>query len=402
MFILYLLYGLAFFTLGVAILSWDTKLSELGIARILPLLAIFGVIHGFHEWLELFEKLDPSIATSGFLLFRLIIVSLSFLFLLYFGLFLNIITIFGDHALKTTPTQVKVMVGVAALFLIFLATYMDYGTNQGQNVRRFVAFPGGLLSGIGLILYSRTVLPFSLDVARNFILAGVFMCCYAILTGILPSDIILPVIGQKIILLRGISAFLIMLFTIRGLSVFNIEQRKLIDEKLLRFSQSEKLTSMGILAAGIAHEINNPLTNVQLNVEMLKDHIKSDPVTDRRISAIVRNLDRASKIAKELLHFSREKETDLLPIDINEILHSTKSLLSSQANSSILSFDLQKVAKIQGIPWKLEEVFVNILMNSFDACTGEDAIEVLSYQEHDRLRTLEAFNIKAMTLFTSN
>ena len=52
-FILYLLYGLAFFTLGVAILSRDMRFSELGIAKILWLLAGFGIIHGFHEWFEL-------------------------------------------------------------------------------------------------------------------------------------------------------------------------------------------------------------------------------------------------------------------------------------------------------------------------------------------------------------
>lgn len=48
-FVLYLLYGLTFFTLGVAILSRDIRLSESGIARIIWLLAVFGIIHGFHE-----------------------------------------------------------------------------------------------------------------------------------------------------------------------------------------------------------------------------------------------------------------------------------------------------------------------------------------------------------------
>ena len=111
-----------------------------------------------------------------------------------------------------------------------------------------------------------------------------------------------------------------MLFTIRALSVFNLEQRELINDKLLRFSQSEKLTSMGILAAGIAHEINNPLTNISLNVEMLKDLLGSDAKIGKKIEAIERNIDRASRIAKELLHFSREKETALVPIDLNRII----------------------------------------------------------------------------------
>ena len=115
-FILYLLYGLAFFTLGVAILSRDTRFSELGIARIIWLLALFGIAHGFHEWLELLEQLEPDIKTPLFMLFRHIVVSISFLFLLYFGLFLNIITLYGDQALKTTPQPVKALIGISALF----------------------------------------------------------------------------------------------------------------------------------------------------------------------------------------------------------------------------------------------------------------------------------------------
>ena len=91
-FILHLLYGLAFFTLGVAIFSRDIRLSELGIAKIIRLLALFGIIHGFHEWLELLELLFPAIGGSTFKTFRLAVVSLSFLPLLYFGIFLNFIT----------------------------------------------------------------------------------------------------------------------------------------------------------------------------------------------------------------------------------------------------------------------------------------------------------------------
>lgn len=160
-FILYLLYGLAFFTLGVAILSRDTRLSELGIAKIIWLLALFGIVHGFHEWLDLLEQLEPDIVTEPYMLFRLVVVSISFLFLLYFGLFLNIITFYGDQALKTTPRPVKALIGISALSLISVMTYFDFGSGESVNTRFFVAFPGGLLSGIGLVAYSRTVRPFN-------------------------------------------------------------------------------------------------------------------------------------------------------------------------------------------------------------------------------------------------
>jgi signal transduction histidine kinase len=384
-FILYLLYGLTFFTLGVAILSRDIRLSELGIARIIQLLAVFGIIHGFHEWLELLELLFPTISDSNFKLFRLAVVSLSFLFLFYFGLFLNIITLRGDQALASTPLPVKALVGAFALSLILFAAYLDLGSGYDINTRLLVAFPGGLLSGIGLVLYSRTVRNFSSSAATNFILAGSCMVCYAVVSGLIPSEAVVPVVGIKVVLFRGLSAFLIMFFTIRALSVFNIEQRRLIDEQLQRFSQSEKLTSMGILAAGIAHEINTPLTNISLNAEMLKDLVGDDGRIAKKVAAIERNIERASRIARELLHFSREKETALEATDLNQVLTSVLNLLKHQRLYPIIRVRLQNVPQIMAIPWKLEEVFINLLMNSLDACTVSDSIEVATCRQGDRV-----------------
>lgn len=387
-FTLYLLYGLAFFTLGVAILSRDVRFSELGIARIIWLLALFGIVHGFHEWLELLENVVPSIQTPNFSLFRLIVVGISFLFLLYFGLFLNIITFYGDQALQATPRPIKALVGASALSVIIAAIYFDIGSGKDVNTRIFVAFPGGLLSGIGLIMYSRTARTFSKNVAINFIFAGSFMISYSILSGIIPSDVVVPHMGVKIILFRGVCAFFIMFFTIRALSVFNLEQRETINEKLLRFSQSEKLASMGILAAGIAHEINNPLTNASLNLEMLKDLLEDDKKIHKKIDAIDRNLTRASQIAKELLHFSRNKEVDFEPIHINHVLKSSYNLIKNQKLSSIIRMNLNKVPKIMGLSWKLEEVFINILMNSIDACDADDSIEIETCTIRDTVRVI--------------
>ncbi|MFT5701089.1 MAG: two-component system NtrC family sensor kinase [Desulforhopalus sp.] len=375
-FVLYLLYGLAFFTLGVAILSRDTRLSELGIARILWLLAIFGIVHGFHEWLELLEKLNPDAVSPAFSMFRLLLVGTSFLFLLYFGIFLNVISFYGDQALKTTPPLTKAIIGSAALGLIVLALSFDMNSGTDINIRRMVAFPGGLLAGIGLIVYSRTVKNLSRKVAANFIFAGGFMVCYAIFTGIIPSDYVIPLFDIKIIILRGGSAFLIMFFTIKALSIFSLEQRKLIDEHLQRFAQSEKLTSMGILAAGIAHEINNPLTNASLNLEMLKDLVGGNEKTDRKLESIDRNIVRASKIAQELLHFSRETEESFEQVNLNELIRSSTALIKNQKLSSIIYLRLSEIPEVMGIPYKLEEVFINLLMNSIDACETGDSIEV--------------------------
>jgi hypothetical protein len=76
------------------------------------------------------------------------------------------------------------------LSLILIAVYLDAGSGKDINIRLLVAFPGALLSGVGLVFYSRIVSPFSKKVAANFVFAGSFMFCCAMLTGIVPSDVI--------------------------------------------------------------------------------------------------------------------------------------------------------------------------------------------------------------------
>lgn len=387
-FFLYLTYGLAFFTLGVAVFSRDIHLSELRIARIIWLLAAFGLVHGFHEWLELLLQIKPELETHGFALMRLVIVSLSFLFLLYFGIFLNIITFFGEDTHQTTPFFIKMLVGVAVLALTILAIAIDDNTTKDNTVRLLIGFPGGALSGIGLMLYSRTVRTFSVNVAANFILAGSFMACYAILTGLVPSDVIIPYTGVNVVFFRGLCAFFIMVFTIRALSVFNLEQQRIVKEQLQRLAHSEKLISLGFLASGIAHEINTPLTNISLNCEMLKDLLPANEKTDRKLKAIDRNVNRASRIAGELLHFSREKETDLHPTDINRVIESSINLLANQELCSIITFLPGKVSPIAAIPWKLEEVVVNLLLNSLDACNENDSVTVRSRMHSNRVEMI--------------
>lgn len=367
-FFIYLFYGLAFFTLGVAIFSKDTGFSELGIAGILWLLAMFGVSHGLHEWLELFNLLNDTPPGKYFTLFQLSVVSISFLFLLFFGLELNLIVLSGNNTAGNDRLPAKAVIAMFISLLTLYAVYHDFHTNGDLRVRLLIALPGGLMSGFGMLLYSKTVRHLSPVGASHFITAGMAMIVYAVLAGGLPSHIIISGFDIPVILFRGISAVCIMLFTIRALSVFNLERRKLIDEQLHRFSQSEKLNSMGILAAGIAHEINNPLTNVSLNVEMVRDMVVDNPRALKKLRAIERNVERASRIARELLHFSREKETDLQATNISEVLASVRNLLKNHDKYALIFFQLTPLPPVNGISWKLEEVFINLILNGLDAC----------------------------------
>ena len=96
----------------------------------------------------------------------------------------------------------------------------------------------------------------------------------------------------------------------KGVNIFDIETRKKLENHLKLLAQSEKLASIGQLAAGIAHEINNPLTNASLNVQTLKIRLK-DEVWDKEIlqklESVERNVDRASGIARSCLSFHGRK-----------------------------------------------------------------------------------------------
>ena len=126
----------------------------------------------------------------------------------------------------------------------------------------------------------------------------------------------------------------------------------------------------------------------KLNLEMLKDLVGDSEKIDKKVESINRNISRASQIAKELLRFSRQTETDFEPVDLNEVIRNSTNLLRNQRHSSIINLNLNDIPDIMGIVHKLEEVFINVLMNSLDACEEGDRIEVETYSSSDYVMTV--------------
>ncbi len=155
---------------------------------------------------------------------------------------------------------------------------------------------------------------------------------------------------------------------IAGIEVVrDITERKKHEAELLRASNLE---SIGRLATGIAHEINNPLTNVSLNLQILKNRLQNsitDANTLQKLEAIERNIDRASIIAKELLLFSRQRESESIPLNINNIIRGVLVLMKYKLKEVAIHQNLPEIPVILGDPVKLEQVFINILNNSVEA-----------------------------------
>ncbi|MBI1810742.1 MAG: hypothetical protein HYR78_02200 [Nitrospirae bacterium] len=371
---LYFFYGLAFFFLGTAIAVKNMKGSELKLAGCLWLLAGFGFIHGSHEWLELYLLLQGQyISVTEMIYIKLFTVSavmVSFFLLLEFGIkLIQAVNNKWAKWLKATPL---------ILFLLWGIPLWNYGFTMDvsffemadMRARNTFGLIGGLVTAYGLIAYSREVKNLSLPIARNLHHAGVVFIFYGIFAGLVSSYAILPWLPIRIEIFRSISAILIACFIIKALNVFDIETRKKLEQQLKRLAQSDRLVSLGQLAAGIAHEINNPLTNASLNVQILKKKKKNSAADKnilQKLETIEKNVDKASTIAKELLQFSHQRELEFIPLNINNVITSVLTLLKYKLNDVTIHENLSDIPDVMADHRKLEQVFLNILSNSIEA-----------------------------------
>jgi len=389
MFLLYLFYGGAFFAIGVSITSRDIKLSNLKIARYLWIFALFAYVHAFHEWYELFLRIHASPLPDAFFLpgslLRISLVMVSFCLLLLFG-----VTIMGiDKPDRLLLLCLLSIVLVGSVLIMFVTARGDLTVEvfdwMDLRIRNLIGLPGALLSGLGFILYSRTVRSISRKGALNFTGAGLSLMAYGLFTGAIPSKTILPVAGLPVEFFRGLCAVLILHFVMHALHTFDEEMKSAIEDRLNRFVKSEKLSALGKLAAGIAHEINNPLANVSLNLERLKKDLQRGEGAEeqtKKIEAAERNLERASQIARELLHISSDRESEFEWTHLVDITGTVLSLLGPKRKEYRFTVDMNGAGSVQAVPWKLEEVFLNIIINAMDATRPGGKISVKGFKKN--------------------
>ena len=141
-----------------------------------------------------------------------------------------------------------------------------------------------------------------------------------------------------------------------------------------QLTQAEKLSSIGLLAAGVAHEVNTPLAVISSYTQMLGKQLRLDENAQARLGPVIEKITqqtfRASEIVNGLLNFSRMSTVDMVRIDLNQVVKETVLLLEHQMRSSGVTVALEldaELPEISGNRGKLQQVLVNLVLNARDA-----------------------------------
>ncbi|KAA6458228.1 PAS domain S-box protein [Acidobacteria bacterium AB60] len=162
----------------------------------------------------------------------------------------------------------------------------------------------------------------------------------------------------------------------RIILVDDITERVSLEAQL---AQSDKLSSIGLLAAGVAHEINTPLAVISSYAQMLTKQLRGDARLAPVLEKITQQSFRAAEIANGLLNFSRTSTTEMKATDLNQVIRDTLSLLEHQFKTAQVDVELDLAASlpaIQGNSGKLQQVFLNLLLNAKEAMPGGGQLRI--------------------------
>jgi len=162
----------------------------------------------------------------------------------------------------------------------------------------------------------------------------------------------------------------------RIILVDDITERVSLENQL---AQADKLSSIGLLAAGVAHEINTPLAVISSYAQMLSKQMRADTRFGPVLERITQQSFRASEIANGLLNFSRTSTTEFREISLNQVIRDTLSLLEHQLKTAQVAVDTEfaeDLPPIHGNPGKLQQVFLNLLLNAKESMPSGGRLRV--------------------------
>ena len=159
------------------------------------------------------------------------------------------------------------------------------------------------------------------------------------------------------------------------------ERTRELVEMQAHLIQSEKLAGLGKLAAGIAHEINNPLGGILIYSHLLLEESKKDTIQYENLKKIVKETTRCKNIVKGLLEFARPKEPEMSPTDINDVVNRALSIFERQAlfQNIRIQKEYSDLPRLIVDGAQLQQVFTNIIANAAEAMDGNGVLTIRTY-----------------------
>lgn len=168
-------------------------------------------------------------------------------------------------------------------------------------------------------------------------------------------------------------------------ATFAIEHASLYEqqtERLKKMYRTDRLATLGELAAGAAHEIRNPLTAIRSTIQYLSKDFSADPVKSEMVTELISEVERINKIVQGLLSFARPSDLNTSDINIEQLINQTLLLVTNTLRKQNVEVEFEYFTDnttIQGDAEQLKQIFLNIILN---------AIEAMGKNPPERSRTL--------------
>jgi PAS domain S-box-containing protein len=164
----------------------------------------------------------------------------------------------------------------------------------------------------------------------------------------------------------------------RLIIVDDITERVALESQL---AQADKLSSIGLLAAGVAHEVNTPLAVISSYAQMLTKQVQGDPKKAPLLDKITQQTFRASEIVNNLLNFSRTSSAEFSEVSVNKVIRDTLAMVEHQMKTAKIKVEPEledNLPAIQGNAGRLQQVFLNLFLNAKDAMQGGGTLRIVT------------------------
>ncbi len=158
-----------------------------------------------------------------------------------------------------------------------------------------------------------------------------------------------------------------------------LQMREALEKTQIQLLQAEKMSSLGKLAAGVAHQLNNPLGGITLYAQLMMEEYTLEAPAMEDLQRILKDAQRCSNTVKELLEFARQTRQEMRPHDMNQAISRTLFLLENQAIFQNIDIEKNLFSALPMIPGDIQQInhlFMNIILNAAEAMDGNGKLLV--------------------------